>query len=300
MIYRRKIILSLLEEFGNKLNKTDFQKFLFLISQEQLQNTRKSYYHFIPYKYGCFSIQSYSDIEFLKKNNIVRDDTFISKTDDILYAKQVKREDMDIIRKIYKLHGNKDTNELLSFIYKNYPFYSLNSEIIDRYLSQKEISNLKNTIFSKNNYMLFTIGYEGITLEEYINKLIKNNIKLVIDVRKNAVSMKYGFSKYTLKKWLNNINIEYEHIPELGIESEKREELKNQKDYDELFNDYKNTTLINNFKHVEYIFNKFLKHKRIALTCFEALPIQCHRSIVRDAITNLDSWNILEYGVKDL
>ncbi|WP_020003523.1 DUF488 family protein [Brachyspira innocens] len=300
MIYRRKIILSLLEEFGNKLNKTDFQKFLFLISQEQLQNTRKSYYHFIPYKYGCFSIQSYSDIEFLKKNNIVRDDTFISKTDDILYAKQLKREDMDIIRKIYKLHGNKDTNELLSFIYKNYPFYSLNSEIIDRYLSQKEISNLKNTIFSKNNYMLFTIGYEGITLEEYINKLIKNNIKLVIDVRKNAVSMKYGFSKYTLKKWLNNINIEYEHIPELGIESEKREELKNQKDYDELFNDYKNTTLINNFKHVEYIFNKFLKHKRIALTCFEALPIQCHRSIVRDAITNLDSWNILEYGVKDL
>lgn len=300
MIYRRKIILSLLEEFGNKLNKTDFQKFLFLISQEQLQNTRKSYYHFIPYKYGCFSIQSYSDIEFLKKNNIVKDDTFISKTDDILYAKQLKREDMDIIRKIYKLHGNKDTNELLSFIYKNYPFYSLNSEIIDRYLSQKEISNLKNTIFSKNNYMLFTIGYEGITLEEYINKLIKNNIKLVIDVRKNAVSMKYGFSKYTLKKWLNNINIEYEHIPELGIESEKREELKNQKDYDELFNDYKNTTLINNFKHVEYIFNKFLKHKRIALTCFEALPIQCHRSIVRDAITNLDSWNILEYGVKDL
>ena len=300
MIYRRKIILSLLEEFGNKLNKTDFQKFLFLISQEQLQNTRKSYYHFIPYKYGCFSIQSYSDIEFLKKNNIVRDDTSISKTDDILYAKQLKREDMDIIRKIYKLHGNKDTNELLSFIYKNYPFYSLNSEIIDRYLSQKEISNLKNTIFSKNNYMLFTIGYEGITLEEYINKLIKNNIKLVIDVRKNAVSMKYGFSKYTLKKWLNNINIEYEHIPELGIESEKREELKNQKDYDELFSDYKNTTLINNFKHVEYIFNKFLKHKRIALTCFEALPIQCHRSIVRDAITNLDSWNILEYGVKDL
>ncbi|WP_028330480.1 DUF488 family protein [Brachyspira alvinipulli] len=300
MIYRRKIILSLLEEFGNKLNKTDFQKFLFLISQEQLQNTRKSYYHFIPYKYGCFSIQSYSDIEFLKKNNIVRDDTFISKTDDILYAKQLKREDMDIIRKIYKIHGNKDTNELLSFIYKNYPFYSLNSEIIDRYLSQKEISNLKNTIFSKNNYMLFTIGYEGITLEEYINKLIKNNIKLVIDVRKNAVSMKYGFSKYTLKKWLNNINIEYEHIPELGIESEKREELKNQKDYDELFNDYKNTTLINNFKHVVYIFNKFLKHKRIALTCFEALPIQCHRSIVRDAITNLDSWNILEYGVKDL
>ncbi|WP_297299606.1 DUF488 family protein [uncultured Brachyspira sp.] len=300
MIYRRKIILSLLEEFGNKLNKTDFQKFLFLISQEQLQNTRKSYYHFIPYKYGCFSIQSYSDIEFLKKNNIVRDDTFISKTDDILYAKQLKREDMDIIRKIYKLHGNKDTNELLSFIYKNYPFYSLNSEIIDRYLSQKEISNLKDTIFGKNNYMLFTIGYEGITLEEYINKLIKNNIKLVIDVRKNAVSMKYGFSKYTLKKWLNNINIEYEHIPELGIESEKREELKNQKDYDELFNDYKNTTLINNFKHVEYIFNKFLKHKRIALTCFEALPIQCHRSIVRDAITNLDSWNILEYGVKDL
>ncbi|WP_200885350.1 DUF488 family protein [Jejuia pallidilutea] len=51
----------------------------------------------------------------------------------------------------------------------------------------------------ENDITLFTIGYEGISLEHYLNKLIRNNIKLLCDVRKNALSMKYGFSKSQLK-----------------------------------------------------------------------------------------------------
>lgn len=300
MLYRRKLILALLEEFENKLLRTDFEKYLFLVSQEQIKMNNKSSYSFIPYKYGCFSILSYSDIDFLKKNNIISDDVYFRKMDNISYSKELKKDDIYIIKEVYKKHHNKDTNSLLAFIYKNYPFYSINSEIIDKYLSNDEIYAVKNPIESKKNPVLFTIGYEGIALEEYINKLLKNNIKLVIDVRKNAVSMKYGFSKYMMKKWLNNINIEYEHIPQLGIEAEKREYLHTQKDYDILFENYKNTTLIDNFKYVEYVFLKFLEYKRIALTCFEALPMQCHRSVIRNEITNLEYWNILEYGVKDI
>ena len=50
---------------------------------------------------------------------------------------------------MYKKHHNKDTNSLLAFIYKNYPFYSINSEIIDKYLSNDEIYAVKNPIESK-------------------------------------------------------------------------------------------------------------------------------------------------------
>jgi len=54
MYYRRKIILSLLQEFGGKLKRTDFQKFLFLVSEHQ----KKRAFDFIPYKYGCYSFQA--------------------------------------------------------------------------------------------------------------------------------------------------------------------------------------------------------------------------------------------------
>lgn len=300
MFYRRKIILALLEEFGNELSKTDFEKYLFLFSQEQIKNNLKPCYYFIPYKYGCFSIHSYFDIGFLKKNNILSNKDHLKKIDNTIYSSQIKKEDINIIKNIYKMHNKKDTKALINFIYKNYPYYSINSQIVNKYLSKEEIYNSKSFLLNKNKNVLFTIGYEGISFEEYLNKLIQNNIKLVIDVRKNAISMKYGFSKSILKKWLNNLNIEYEHIPQLGIDSEKRKKLNNQTDYNKLFNHYKETTLLDNFSYIKYIYKKIIENKRAALTCFEALPCQCHRSIVRDAIISLDEWNILEYGVIDI
>jgi len=59
----------------------------------------------------------------------------------------------------------------------------------------------------------------------FMNQLIQNKITKFIGVRKNAFSMKRGFSKTTLKNTLQGAGIEYEHIPKLGIESDKRQKL---------------------------------------------------------------------------
>ncbi len=81
-------------------------------------------------------------------------------------------------------------------------------------------------------------------------KLIKNDIRVLCDIRKNAFSMKYGFSKKQLKFIVENaclpdrqVDIKYFHIPELGIESNKRQKLNSKKDYEKLFNDYEKNTL---------------------------------------------------------
>ncbi|WP_375627098.1 DUF488 family protein [Bartonella sp. MU37NMGALS] len=75
-------------------------------------------------------------------------------------------------------------------------------------------------------FCFFTIGYEGKSLENYLKSLIENNIKTLCDVRKNPISRKHGFSKRQLEKAVSNIDIEYMHMPELGIASEKRRNLK--------------------------------------------------------------------------
>ena len=52
------------------------------------------------------------------------------------------------------------------------------------------------------------------------------------------------FQKNQLAKACEGAGIRYEHIPNLGIISEKRKDLKNQSDYDALFDDYEITTLM--------------------------------------------------------
>ena len=83
--------------------------------------------------------------------------------------------------------------------------------------------------------IMFTIGYEGISLEEYLVRLIKNDVKVLVDVRNNPLSMKYGFSKSQLKKYCASLGIKYAHFPEVGIQSDQRQELNSQNDYNKLF-----------------------------------------------------------------
>jgi len=141
-----------------------------------------------------------------------------------------------------------------------------------------------------NDYKFFTIGYEGNSFEHYLNRLINNNVKVLCDVRKNAISRKYGFSKKTLANALENLGIQYIHFSELGIESEKRKNLIVKSDYDALFEEYENTTLKENAKALENIYNVFLEKKRVAITCFEADHCMCHRNSVVKALLKFPSW----------
>ncbi|MGB0931575.1 MAG: DUF488 family protein, partial [Chitinophagales bacterium] len=148
----------------------------------------------------------------------------------------------------------------------------------------------------KEGTELFTIGYEGISLEIYINRLIKNNIKILCDVRKNAFSMKRGFSKKELIIACNEVGIEYRHFPELGIESQKRKKLDNQNDYEELFREYEETVLEDFDNLVDLIYLLRVK-KRIALTCFEAESHMCHRGRIGK---NIESYSNGLYSPKHI
>jgi len=135
-----------------------------------------------------------------------------------------------------------------------------------------------------NKTILFTIGYEGVSLEEYVNKLIANDVKVLCDVRKNSYSMKFGFSKSQLQAACNCVGIEFVHIPQLGIDSDKRQELNTQADYDKLFLQYRTDVLTQTQAYQDKLLDLLTKHKRIALTCFEANICQCHRTHLADAI----------------
>jgi len=285
MYYRRKIILSLIQVFDNELEKVQLQKLLFLFTRFQKD---KKTYDFVPYKFGCYSFQANADLSTLKKYGIVNETTKSwKKEDEVNYLNELTIEDKKTISDFRIIYANKTSDDLINLTYKRYPYFAINCTVAKEYLTEEDFNNLDNYRSFEDEITLFTIGYQGISLETYLNKLIKNNIKVLCDVRKNALSMKYGFSKSQLKNACNGVGIEYIHIPEVGIDSEQRQELKTQADYDVLFEEYKNLNLKKSIDSQTEILKLLKMNRRIALTCFEADICQCHRKHLSEAITNL-------------
>jgi uncharacterized protein (DUF488 family) len=203
----------------------------------------------------------------------------------------LKEDDKRFVTQTYVYYNKMDSQDLMRYTYNNFPYYAINSTIANKLLNKEQLTqvNLSRPVNSKT--ILYTIGYEGISLEAYLNKLIKNDIKVLIDVRNNPLSQKFGFSKSQLKRYCEGLNIEYLHFPEVGIQSEQRQELKEQNDYDNLFVRYRNEVLPQALSTQEKILTILREKKRVALTCFEANICQCHRKHLSEAITQLSEWS---------
>ncbi len=294
MFYRRKIILALLQLFEGQLDKIRLQKLLFLFTNKQV----KAEYDFIPYKFGCYSYSANADMTAMVSRGFLNeDDKSFEKKDDIDYIKQLKPKDLKLLQEVKSNYGNMSAHALMKHTYINFPFYATRSEVASSILSDEELDKVTKSKPKGAQTILFTIGYEGISLENYLVRLLKNDVKVLVDVRNNPLSMKYGFSKSQLKKYCASLGIEYVHIPEVGIQGDQRQELNTQSDYDRLFAVYRKTNLTQTTSQQHQILNLLKLHKRIALTCFEANICQCHRKHLAEAIENLPDFN---YEVKHI
>ena len=288
MFYRRKIILALLQVFGGKLEKINLQKLLFLVCQKQPEPE----YDFIPYLYGCYSHSAKADLfTMVKKDFLTEDENSYTKKDCINYLSLLDDADKKLVNRAYVLYNKMDGEALMKHTYTNFPYYAINSTTAGTLLTKEQLNKVNAVRPQLNNTTLYTIGYEGISLEAYLNKLIKNDIKVLVDVRNNPLSQKFGFSKSQLIRYCEGLNIEYLHFGDVGIEAEYRQELKEQSDYDNLFKNYKKKTLTKTICTQEKILTLLIEKKRIALTCFEANICKCHRKHLAEAITQLPQWN---------
>jgi len=294
MYYRRKLLLALVQTFGGQLGKTDLQKLLLMLTKLQ----KKPSFEFVPHRFGCYSYQSTWDLQALKTYGIISEsEKGWTICNDENYKNLLTDDDKSHVNHIARVYKNYETDQLIKTTYIQFPYYAIRSEWASNLLNDAELERVQQLIPSKQDVTLFTIGYEGITIEAYFNKLIRNNVKVLCDVRRNALSQKFGFSKNVLSKVCDSLGIKYIHVPSLGISSDKRQNLKTQKDYDILFAEYESQYLINQTDSLYQILSLLNEHKRIALTCFEASYCQCHRSKVAKGITELPEW---KYELKHL
>lgn len=289
MYYRRKYILALIQKFGGNLDNLNLQKLLFLATRKQ----DKKSFDFVPYKYGCFSFQANQDLStMIKLGNVERNENTWNCIDATDYNVQLKREDVASINWVHRNYHDSDADILIKDTYRKYPYFATKSKIAEKVLTAEELERVNAQKRSFEEPMFFTIGYEGITLETYLNKLIINDVKLLVDVRKNSFSMKYGFSKSQLQNACEGLGIKFMHIPELGIESAERQKLISLADYKKLFDSYKKTTLKNNTSYLEQLKALCYEYNRVAITCFEKEVCMCHRGVVAKELGKLNGWDI--------
>ena len=280
---RQKLLLAILQKFGGKLTGIDLQKYLFLFTETCQQE--KSY-EFVPYRFGCFSFQSYADRRRLVEFGILEGgDKWSLLLIGVDYVSMLSNSDQKKLELFFDRFKSLRGNKLVQEVYRRFPYYATRSEIAADLMSKKELQEIEAEKPLQAEKAFFTIGYEGQTFENYLNRLLKNNVQVLCDVRKNPLSRKYGFSKKTLSETLEKLDIEYIHMPELGIISDKRRELNSKADYERLFNEYDTTTLKDNGDTVEQLMEILNDKRRIAITCFEAEHCMCHRSRVAKAIS---------------
>lgn len=283
-LFNRQVqLLALLDSLGGKATNTDFQKLLFLYCQEA---TESPPYEFVPYRFGAFSFSSYADRRrLIERGLLYQDDEHWHLTDTGRYSvsRSAKRPNVSSFATRYRdLRGDALVRET----YLKFPYFATRSEIADRVLAG-DTKALKRVHEAKPHPTLaavITIGYEGRSLENYLNSLIGAGVTLLCDVRRNPISRKYGFSKGTLANVCHGVGIRYEHLPELGIASDRRQSLTTQADYDALFADYKRRDLPKQTAALERVRQWIDAGEKVALTCYEEQPRQCHRHCVSEAI----------------
>ncbi len=288
MFYRQKILLALIEVSGRKIQNTDLEKLLFLFCQE----TKKNHYDFFPYKYGAFSFMSYYDKrKLVEKGHLKNCGHFELATSTSSYLNQLKSVDRLAIQSFSTKTQGLRGQQLIRKTYLEYPQFATKSHIINQVLTVAEQKEIHSKSKNEHSASLFTIGYEGRTIDEYLRCLTIHDVKTLIDVRKNPLSRKHGFSKKGMKKYLESAGIKYLHYPELGIASHLRKSLSDKASYEMLFEQYAKDTLPNQQERLDQVKKITEEHKRVALTCFEADHIMCHRHKVVEAIKSDSKFN---------
>jgi uncharacterized protein (DUF488 family) len=130
---------------------------------------------------------------------------------------------------------------------------------------------------------IFTIGYEGATVPEFVTALKQAGVGRVIDVRALPLSRRPGFSKSPLKAALEEAGIDYVHLKALGTPSEGRTAARAGRHAD-MARIYAGQLELPEAIAQGAQMLALACEKPSALLCMEREPAHCHRTLLLKAV----------------
>jgi uncharacterized protein (DUF488 family) len=129
---------------------------------------------------------------------------------------------------------------------------------------------------------IWTIGYEGATMAEFLGALTRAGVEQVIDVRALPLSRRPGFSKSSLAASLKEAGIAYVHLKALGTPKAGRDAAK-KGDRVILEAVYDAQLELPEAQAQAAAMRALAGEKRSALLCYERDPGCCHRTLLLNA-----------------
>lgn len=130
---------------------------------------------------------------------------------------------------------------------------------------------------------IFTIGYEGTTVPEFLAALKKAGVERVIDVRALPLSRRPGFSKSALRAALAEAAIEYVHLKALGTPAGGRAAARAGR-HSEMARIYAGQLELPEAIAQSAQMLDLAGEKPSALLCMEREPAHCHRTQLLRAV----------------
>ena len=138
---------------------------------------------------------------------------------------------------------------------------------------------------------IFTIGYEGATVPEFLAALQAAGVAQVIDVRQLPLSRRPGFSKTPLAAELAEVGIGYVHLRALGTPKPGRDAAK-RGDRATLEAVYASQLALPEAQAEGAKMLALAGEKPSALLCFERDPAVCHRTLLMAAVGA--GWEVID------
>jgi uncharacterized protein (DUF488 family) len=133
------------------------------------------------------------------------------------------------------------------------------------------------------NILLFTIGYEGLSVRQLFKELRNASVEVLFDIRYRPQSRKPGFSKNALATKCERMGMRYLHDPKLGTPPDQMQAMKEAGEYTSaLFRKYR-AFLLKQVDSLEKAVDVATKDNTCFL-CYEADYRGCHRRIVAEEI----------------
>lgn len=130
---------------------------------------------------------------------------------------------------------------------------------------------------------IFTVGYQGRSIDEFVAFLVQERIQTLCDVRRKAISRKTGFSKRALCSALESAGIAYVHMPELGMPLDLLSK-RNSADNSPILAQYE-SRITGEGENVQRL-AQTARQARVCLLCFEGDHRQCHRGVLAEVLSS--------------
>ncbi|MDY0304294.1 MAG: hypothetical protein RBQ65_06630 [Sphaerochaeta sp.] len=176
MLSRRTVLLSLLAQSERPMTTIRANLLLALLSEGE----EKPPFSFIPTESGPYSIDLLHDLRaFVKAGKVTLEGEAITLQDDAIdpASHDLGETEQGLLLEGLARYGSRSDDVLLAAILERRPYYGIRTGRSDR-----AIEEIRGRIASAARG-LYTLGYEGLSIDQFINHLITANIKTVVDVR---------------------------------------------------------------------------------------------------------------------